>query len=114
MTAQVFTLTGIVAQQKEEEKAAGSRYYEFLRVPALSAGLYRLTANETDPQQPHGEDELYHVLHGHAALQIDTEDVLVGPGSIVYVPARVPHRFHHITEALEVLVVFGPAESTGC
>lgn len=110
MTAQVFTLTGIVAQQKKE----GSRYHEFFRIPTLSAGLYHLLPDAADPQHPHEEDELYHVLRGHASLRVDTEDILVGPGSIVYVPARVPHHFHGITEALEVLVVFGPAESAGC
>lgn len=110
MTAQVFTMTDIIARQKE----AGVHYHEFLRVPALSAGLYKLAAGDPDPQSPHREDEIYHVLRGHGSLQVDTEDILVGPGSIVHVPARVPHRFHTITEALEVLVVFGPAESAGC
>jgi hypothetical protein len=28
----------------------------------------------------------------------------------VYVGATVPHRFHDITEKLEVIVVFAPAE----
>jgi len=109
MTAQAFTLTGIAADQAQ----LGSRYHEFLRVPAVSAGLYRLPAGATDSQQPHGEDEIYHVLRGHAALQVDARDVPVGPGSIVYVPARAPHRFHTITEAIEVLVVFTPAERAG-
>ena len=44
------------------------RYREFLRVPALSAG--------------------------------------------VYVPPRVEHRFHSITEELRLLVVFAPAETS--
>lgn len=110
MTVQAFTMTDIIARQKE----AGAHYHEFLRVPALSAGLYKLAVGDPDPQSPHGEDEVYHVLRGHATLQVEAQDVLVGPGSIVYVRAHAPHRFHTITEALEVLVVFGPAESTGC
>ncbi len=32
------------------------------------------------------------------------------PGSLVFVAATVPHRFHDIVERLELLVVFGPAE----
>ena len=111
MNAQVFTLTDIVARHNER---AGARFYEFLRVPTLSAGLYRLAAGATDPQQPHGEDEVYFVLHGHATLQVETDNVVVGPGSIAHIPARVPHRFHTITEALEVLVVFAPAETGAC
>jgi hypothetical protein len=31
---------------------------------------------------------------------------------MVYVPARVIHRFHTITEALTILVFFAPAEYT--
>jgi len=31
-------------------------------------------------------------------------------GSIVFVAARVPHRFHSIAEDLTVLVFFAPAE----
>ena len=34
----------------------------------------------------------------------------VAPGSLVFVAATVPHRFHDIAERLELLVVFGPAE----
>lgn len=109
MTAHVFTFTDILARQKE----AGSAYYEFLRKPALSVGLYRLAKGATDHQRPHGEDELYHVLHGHATLQVDGQDHLIGPGSFVYVPAYATHRFHTITEELEVIVIFAPAESRG-
>jgi hypothetical protein len=36
----------------------------------------------------------------------------VRPGSIVFVAAAVPHRFHDITEDLTILVAFGPAEGS--
>lgn len=39
-------------------------YLEFLRVPNLSMGLYRLKAGEEDSQQPHKQDEVYYVLEG--------------------------------------------------
>jgi mannose-6-phosphate isomerase-like protein (cupin superfamily) len=90
--------------------AAGRLYEEFLRVPDLSAGLYVLEAGATDPQSPHTEDELYYVVRGHGRVTVgeDVRDVI--PGSLVFVAARVPHRFHDIDERLELLVVFGPAE----
>jgi mannose-6-phosphate isomerase-like protein (cupin superfamily) len=91
--------------------ASGERYHEFLRVPALSAGIYRLAAGATDPQSPHGEEELYDVVTGRARLAVGEEDVAVSAGSLVYVAARVPHRFHAIDEDLTVLVLFAPAES---
>jgi mannose-6-phosphate isomerase-like protein (cupin superfamily) len=90
----------------------GERYREFLRVPDLSAGLYVLEAGATDPQSPHAEDELYYVVTGRASISVGDEVRAVSAGSLVFVAARVSHRFHDIVERLEVLVVFGPAEAT--
>lgn len=92
-------------------RESGKLYQEFMRVPDLSAGLYVLDAGATDPQQPHREDELYYVVSGQATVTVGDEQRPVGPGSLVFVAAEVPHRFHDITERLELLVVFGPAES---
>lgn len=89
---------------------AGRPYEEFLRVPDLSAGLYVLEAGATDPQSPHTEDELYYIVRGRGRVTVGDEVRDVIPGSLVFVGARVPHRFHDIAERLEVLVVFGPAE----
>jgi quercetin dioxygenase-like cupin family protein len=44
-------------------------------------------------------------------LTVGEETCTVGRGSVVFVPAGVPHRFHHITEELRVLVVFSPPEA---
>jgi mannose-6-phosphate isomerase-like protein (cupin superfamily) len=88
------------------------RYLELLRVPALSAGLYVLGAGESDPQRPHREDEIYYVTSGRGMIRVGTEDRPVEPGTIVYVPPRVEHRFHSITEELRLLVVFAPAETS--
>ena len=37
----------------------------------------------------------------------------VGPGTIIFVPARTRHSFHDITERLALLVFFGLAEQSG-
>ena len=93
-------------------QAAGSRpYLEFLRVPDLSMGLYVLKAGESDPQQPHLEDEVYVIASGRATIRVGDEDRAVQAGSIVYVAKTVPHKFHSITEDLRVLVFFAPAEN---
>ncbi len=94
----------------EEYTPAGKRYHEFLRVPSLSMGVYRLLAGGVDPQGPHTEDEVYYVVSGKALIQVDDKDRSVGTGSVVYVAAHVPHRFHTIEEDLTVLVFFAPAE----
>lgn len=97
-------------QVAAERERLGRRYHEFLRVPALSVGLYVLGAGTEDPQRPHTEDEIYHVVRGRATIRVSDEDRPVGPGSVIYVAADVPHRFHTIEEDLEILVVFAPAQ----
>jgi mannose-6-phosphate isomerase-like protein (cupin superfamily) len=95
----------------DAERAADGRLYrEFLRVPDLSAGLYVLEAGASDPQSPHSEDELYYIVAGRGAFTAGDETREVSSGSLVFVAATVPHRFHDIAERLEILVVFGPAE----
>lgn len=89
---------------------SGRLYHEFLRVPALSAGVYQLAAGADDPQQPHTEEELYYVVTGRARIRVGDEDAPVEAGSLVFVAANVEHRFHTIAEDLTVLVFFAPAE----
>jgi quercetin dioxygenase-like cupin family protein len=90
---------------------SGKLYREFLRVPAMSAGLYVLPAGAADPQRPHHEDEMYYVLRGRARFRAGDEDEEVSTGSVLFVAAEVEHRFYEIAEELAVLVFFAPAES---
>ena len=73
--------------------------------------MYVLAAGATDPQGPHTEDEVYHVISGRARSGRRRRP-RGRPGSIVFVAADVEHRFHDIEEELVLLVVFGPAEYT--
>lgn len=98
---------------QQEHTAAGKLWLEFLRVPDLSMGLYVLPAGGVDPQDPHTEDEVYYVISGRGQIRVGEEDRAVQAGSIVYVAKTVPHRFHSITEALQILVFFAPAEGSG-
>lgn len=100
-----------ISQLEKQREQIGKRYLEFLRVPAMSAGVYVLPAGSTDPQSPHKEDELYYVVRGQAKMQIGAETRPVGAGSVVYVAAMVEHRLYDIAEELVVLVFFAPAES---
>jgi mannose-6-phosphate isomerase-like protein (cupin superfamily) len=99
-----------LAELDAARMASGKLYHEFLSVPDLSGGLYVLEAGATDPQSPHTEDELYVVLSGRARITVGDEERDVSSGSVVFVGARVPHRFHDIAERLVLVVVFGPAE----
>jgi quercetin dioxygenase-like cupin family protein len=100
-----------IAEADERRQQAGKRYSEFLRIPAMSAGVYVLPAGGVDPQSPHKEDEMYYVVRGRARMQAGSEDQVVSEGSVIFVAAGVVHRFHDVTEELMVLVFFAPAES---
>ena len=95
-----------------ENKAAehGNPYFEFLRVPAMSLGLYRLGVGKSDTQFPHKQDEIYYVLSGKAKLDVNGKRETAVPGTILYIEASAPHKFINIEEDLEVLVLFAPAE----
>jgi mannose-6-phosphate isomerase-like protein (cupin superfamily) len=96
---------------RQQLGAADDLYAEFLRVEAMSAGLYALPAGATDPQTPHNEDEIYYVIQGRASIDIAGTTHQVEPGSVIFVAKNVDHRFKEIREDLEVLVLFAPAET---
>jgi mannose-6-phosphate isomerase-like protein (cupin superfamily) len=95
----------------ERQRASGEAWQEFLRAPSMSAGIYRLSAGATDPQQPHNEDEVYSILEGRAVLRVTGQDYPAEPGAVLFVPAHTEHRFHSIVEDLTALVLFSPAET---
>ena len=103
-----FDLDALLRERAE----SGRLYLEFVRTHDLSVGVYVLPAGGTDPQGPHTEDEVYHVVRGRATITVGDEERAVRAGAVVFVGADVPHRFHDIEEELVVLVVFGPAEYT--
>src|SRR5262245_45902493 len=101
-----------LATLNDRQAAHGHPYLEFLRVPDLSLGLYVLEAGGVDRQQPHTEEEADVVLEGRSRFTAGGETRDVGPGDTIFVGAGVPHRFHDISEALRLIVVFGPAEGS--
>ena len=93
-----------------QRAANGKLYLEFLRVPAMSAGVYLLPKGGADPQKPHREDEMYYVVRGRARMQIGNEHAEVRAGAVIFVEAGAKHWFYDVEEELEVLVFFAPAE----
>ena len=96
-----------LSHQREEK---GKLYLEFLRVPAMSVGVYVLPKGATDRQKPHHEAEMYYVVRGRGRMQTGSDHAEVRAGSIIFVEAELEHRFYEIKEELEVLVFFAPAE----
>ena len=105
------SLFATISEIDQQRSRSGKLYGEFLRVPAMSAGLYVLPAGATDLQRPHHEDEIYYVVRGRALFKVAQEDHKVSAGSVLFVAAEVEHHFYDVKEELAVLVLFAPAES---
>jgi mannose-6-phosphate isomerase-like protein (cupin superfamily) len=99
---EVVDVDEVVAQLGDVEVG----YKELMRVPSLSAGVYRLAAGSRDMQGPHEEDEVYFVLSGRARVRVDGEVREVRPGSLLYVRAATDHSFFEIEEDITLLVLF--------
>src|SRR5664279_2959428 len=93
-----------IDELNRERAGKGRLYFEFLRVPAMSAGVYVLPKGGTDPQKPHHEDEMYYVVRGRARMQIGSAHAEVRAGSVIFVEAELEHRFYDVAEELEILV----------
>lgn len=102
---EVITAAGRFAAPDE----SGATYVEHFRTLDLSIGTYSLNVGAVDPQRPHTEDEVYVVTSGKGRFTGGARTVDVEAGSVIFVPANEPHRFHDIAEDLAVLVFFGPA-----
>lgn len=63
---------------------AGTGGYEVAHEsPGLELGVYVLVAPEPDRQQPHADDEVYVVLEGRGALEIDGATVPLVEGQVI-------------------------------
>ena len=95
-----------LARELEDLEKSDSPYREFLRVPSLSCGVYRLPAGSDDLQAPHDEDEVYFVVSGRGRLRVDGNDQEVGRGSVLYVRATANHSFFEVEEDMTLVVFF--------
>ena len=105
--SEIFELTRLL-----DKVASGRPYHEFLRIPAMSAGIYVLPAGAVDRQRPHKQDEIYYVVRGNAKVRLGIEERLVQKGNVIFVEPGIEHRFFDIEEELVLLVVFAPAETS--
>ena len=85
---------------------------EVIKSSLLSVGIYTLAAGSVDDQEPHGEDEVYYTVSGRSTFFVGGEERPVRPGSLLFVPAGVDHRFHDITEELVLVVFWAPPEGS--
>lgn len=104
-------LHATIDEVRAERAEHGRPWQEFMRVPDLFAGLYEIPAGGEDRQSPHDADEVYYVLAGSATAVVESEQIPVSEGSVLFVAKDKEHRFVDITEDLSLLVFFAtPSE----
>ena len=100
-----FDLDELIAKQ---DVPGQHTYEDFFASGKLSLGLAIWPVGVADDQQPHPEDEVYHVVAGRGQIRVAQEDRHIEAGSVVFVAAGVEHRFHSVEEDLHVLVFWAP------
>jgi mannose-6-phosphate isomerase-like protein (cupin superfamily) len=98
----VFELQDLVSRLEKE----GGYFLDFLKVRSLEAGVIVLHPGEVDKQEPHPADELYYVIEGSGFMELGKSNRPVKKGSIIFVPAKMRHRFYGNNKDLVVLYMF--------
>ena len=87
--------------------AAGERFAVLMEHGSMRLEFYAPQGH--DPQQPHGQDELYIVHTGEGEFVCGAERHRFEAGDSFFVPAGVVHRFEHFSSDFATWVVFwGP------
>ena len=88
-------------------ESADKAYGVLLQHGTLEIGFYKPVG--IDPQEPHGQDEVYFVQSGSGFFVCGGERKAFQPGEALFVPAGVTHRFEEFSEDFTAWVVFyGP------
>ena len=63
----------------------------------------------TDPQTPHGRDEVHVVVAGHGEVLCNGEASCFAPGGLLFAPAGAEHRVKNFSRDFAAWVIFyGP------
>ncbi len=100
-------------EEISQHLASGRPYREFLRVPALSCGIYTLPVGAKDLQGPHDEDEVYVVIRGRGRVRVNGKEHEVKRGTLLYVHSTSEHSFFEIDEDITLLVFFASGGPDG-
>ena len=84
---------------------------EVVRHGTMSVSLF--APRGEDHQTPHAQDELYFIMQGTATLNVASGEGNAQypalPGSVLFVPATISHRFENMSDDFASWVVFwGP------
>ncbi|SRR5260221_10107077 len=85
----------------------GTLFLKVMEHGSMSVEIYRPI--KTDLQMPHIQDELYVIISGNGEFLNNGERVPFKQGDVLFVPARVDHRFENFSDDFATWVIFyGP------
>src|SRR5215208_1556771 len=82
-----------------------------MNTSTMEVGIINLKKDQEDTQQPHVSDEIYYVISGIGTIEINGIKKEVDPGKIIYIPKRIRHSFHAISNELVVLYILAKSIS---
>jgi mannose-6-phosphate isomerase-like protein (cupin superfamily) len=89
----------------------GNLAAEIARFGELELEFYQPRGSDT--QQPHTRDEIYVIARGTGTFECAGERDPFAPGDMLFVPARVEHRFEDFSSDFAAWVLFfGPEGGT--
>lgn len=86
------------------QKETGNHSTILMKHGTMSIEYY--APKEVDPQMPHVQDEIYVIASGHAKFFRNGERVACKTGDVLFVPARMVHRFEQFSDDFATWVVF--------
>ena len=108
MTNEVSVPTGYIATQSDWARRLAATQGPDWLVAFESAGclIEYWAPRIPDTQEPHDRDEVYVITAGDADFAMGGSVRSVTAGDLIFVPARIPHRFVRLGADLAMWVVF--------
>jgi mannose-6-phosphate isomerase-like protein (cupin superfamily) len=91
----------------EDLNSSNNYFQSIFNSKGLDVGVLRLNEGEHDTQLPHSVDEVYYVVDGNGAIEIEGEVKPVKRADFIFVPANARHRFILDGKILVVVYFFG-------
>ena len=82
----------------------GDYFIELLKHADASIEIY--APNKIDNQQPHDQDEVYCIIAGNGQFQCGDDITNFKSGDLLFVPAKIPHRFFDFSDDFQTWVIF--------
>ena len=107
MKATVNALLGKLPGKVTPRWPKGERFVVAMTHGTMVVEIYAPVG--TDTQTPHSQDELYFIHSGTGTFRVGDERHPFEPGTCLFVPAGVEHRFEKFTDDFATWAVFwGP------